>query len=129
MQSLSEIVSLYFPDEKIVKSSQVNLTDSWNSTLSKSKYWYDSPLSMVETDLSFYFDRRQPYQTRTQSQSVVMSPILVGGLVLLLWLTVWNRTPQSFILVILAFTLGAFPSRVNNDINQGMSNIVIIKKK
>ena len=126
---LSEILLNYLPDEKIITSCKVSLRDSWSiKNLSKSQYWYLSPLNMIETQNYFFFDRRQPYLS-TLSKHFLISPLLIGGFALFLWLYVWQRTPQSLVLVVFSFILGFLVPIINYYINQGLANIVVLKKK
>jgi len=128
MVSLKQAVESYFPNEKIVNTSSVNLTDEWKvNLLSRSKYYYLTPLDFIETDKSYYFDRRQPY-LKTFTPSLFIGPILLVGFILLLWFTVFGRTPQSFVLIIVVCIFALIPPFINRIINQGLVNILLIKK-
>jgi len=129
LTSLSVIIAKHLPDETIIKSQKVTLHDSWSiKYLSKSHYWYLSPLDMTETQNYFFFDRRQPY-LHTLSKQFLISPLVLGGFALFLWFYIWHQTPESFVLVIFAILLGFSVPITNYFINQGLSNIVVIKKK
>lgn len=112
----------------MISSGKIRLTDSWSSAVSKSKYWYLIPLDMIETEQSFYFDRREPYLVSTKLPIAILGSIWVTLLPLYLWFTIWHKTPQSFILVILVALGSSLVPVINKKINQGLTNIVIIKK-
>jgi len=128
MTSLNEVFKQYFEDGQIIKVKKVWLTDSWSGNLSRSKYFYLSPLDFLETDKFYFFDRREAYLQMNRISSLV-SPFFMGGVALFLWWSAWGKTAQSFFLVVIAFLLGFFPYVSNKLINAGLINIIVLKKE
>lgn len=128
MLSLKEVIQKYFSDEKIVKEAKVRLNDSWSGSLSRAKYFYPFPLDFIETEKYYFFDRRGPFG-KMNRVSLLLSPLLLGGFALILWLYVWERSSQSFLLVFVAFLIGFLPYFFNKTINEGLINIVVLKKE
>lgn len=128
MMNLKQAVTQYFPQEIILQEKTVKLTDDWVSPLSKSHFFYVTPIDMIETDKKYYFDRRSSYIKSSQIGSIV-SPILVLCMLLLLWITVWKATPQALTIVILIPVMFAVINKLNVKVNQGLTNILTIDKQ
>jgi hypothetical protein len=126
--TLKDAINKYLNDEKIVKESKDTLTDTWEGSLSKAKYFYLFPLDFVETQKYYFFDRRDAY-LKMNATSLFVGPLMLGGFAFLLWLFAWGQSTQSLSLVIIACFVGFIPYLFNRRINEGLVNIVVLKKE
>ena len=88
MKKLLEIIQESFPKEKIQKEFTGVLKDSWIGKVGKfptssAKYFYLKPMAIVETNKSYYFDKRQPFTYQSKLSFLIGPTILVVVLFLI----------------------------------------------
>lgn len=133
MKSLSEVVKNLFPNETIITEAKVQLQDSWKNKIgafpvSYGKYFYFKPMDMIETDNKFYFDRRQPFLFQSQISSLVTPLVITVVLFVLLYYFLHTPINYSLPISLFALILWEFFVAINIPINQGLANILTIKK-
>lgn len=133
MQVLSELVKIYFPDERVIAMNKVKLQDTWkvsmgNLPISYTKMFYLKSLDMVETDRKYYFDRRQPMLFQSKI-SVIFGPIILSFLIFVYLNYVHTPLSYSLPISVAIFLFGSLLLGWNIKINQGLVNILTINKE
>ena len=131
MESLKDLVQKYFPDEHIIKESNVKLRDTWVAKvgrlpLSASKLFYLKPMPMIETDGKYYFDKRVPMLFQS-ILSIFIGPLwLVAFLLIIQTLTKVSYPIELFFAL---FLLGILVGIINTFISKSsIVNVLTLNK-
>jgi hypothetical protein len=135
MLQLKSLVEQYFPKEKVIFKEQVIFTDSWTAKLGKlpvsaAKQWYLKPIDMIETDKKYYFDRRQSYLFQSKL-SLLINPIASFVFLYILFSIFLTKVtmPAIIVIFVLSIVVDILSAIWNVQINQGLVNILTIKKE
>jgi len=131
MNKVSSLIQEFFPEEKIQEEYKGILRDSWAGKVGKfpvgkSKYFYLKPMDIVETKECFYFDRRQPFAYQSKV-SFFTTPIFLVVAFMLISRFFWNLS-SPILLFVIVFGIGILIALLDLKINQGLVNIVVLKK-